>query len=120
MNHFENLVIWQKSLDLVETLYKYLKLFPKDEIYGLVSQMKRSSISVPSNIAEGAGRNSKKEFLYFLSIANGSLNELKTQIILSNRLGYLNEKQVKLLMNNCNEIQKMNHSLQKKIKQSND
>ena len=86
---------WQKSIELTEIIYKITSLFPKEEIYGLTNQMRRCAVSVASNIAEGAARNSTKEFLQFLSIAQGSLSELDTQLELSLRLNYLNERDYK-------------------------
>lgn len=78
MNKFEDLLIWKKSMNLVEQVYLISSQLPNNERFGLISQIRRCSISIPSNIAEGAGRNSKKEFAHFLSIANGSTAELKT------------------------------------------
>ncbi len=84
-----NLHVWQEARLLVKDIYRVTKQFPREEIYGLTSQMRRASVSVPSNISEGAARTSKKEFLQFLSIARGSLSELETQVILTTDLGYL-------------------------------
>jgi four helix bundle protein len=80
---------WQLSIELVSHVYNVTKQFPRQEIYALTEQMRRSAISIPSNIAEGAARTTAREFLNFLSIARGSLSELETQIIISRRLGYL-------------------------------
>jgi four helix bundle protein len=85
------LLVWQQAMKLVKMVYAVATAFPKHEVFGLVSQMRRAAISVPSNIAEGAGRDSKKEFLRFLSIARGSLNELDTQVLIAKDLGYLRE-----------------------------
>lgn len=76
-------------MDLVEEIYKITALFPRDELYALTNQMRRAAVSVPSNIAEGAARTGSKEFLYFLSIARGSLSELETQLQIAERLGYM-------------------------------
>jgi four helix bundle protein len=84
----KDLVVWNKAMDLVTEIYRLTKEFPKDEMFGLVSHLRRSAISVPSNIAEGKGRISKKEFHYFLGNARGSLAELETRIIISFNLGY--------------------------------
>jgi len=83
--------VWKRSMDLVETIYKVSTQFPKEEIYGLTSQIRRSAVSVPSNIAEGAARKSDKEFIQFISIAMGSLSEVETQYQLSVRLGFIEE-----------------------------
>ena len=90
MNHKE-MDVWKRSMDLVETIYKVSTQFPKEEIYGLTSQIRRSAVSVPSNIAEGAARKSDKEFIQFISIAMGSLSEVETQYQLSVRLGFIEE-----------------------------
>ena len=84
-----DLLVYQKSMDLVEEIYKISKTFPDDEKFGLINQMRRASVSIPSNIAEGAGRRSKKEFIQFLFIALGSLNELQTQLQIAQRLKYI-------------------------------
>lgn len=85
----KRLEVWKKSMDLVIELYKVTEAFPKEEKYALIDQIRRSAISIPSNIAEGAGRHTKKEFINFLHIAQGSLSELDTQLELSLRLNYL-------------------------------
>jgi|FrelakmetLWP11LW_1041352.scaffolds.fasta_scaffold99980_1 four helix bundle protein len=100
-----DLDVWKKSLDLVEELYICTKDFPKEEIYSLTSQIRRSVISIPSNIAEGAARSSKKEFLQFLHIALGSTAELETQLIIAERLGYL--KASSEFLGRLNDIKKM-------------
>ena len=91
-----DLMVWRESMDLVTDIYRVTSSYPRDEIYGLTSQMRRAAVSVPSNIAEGAARTSSKEFLQFLSIARGSLSELETQIMISRNLGYLSEEGVVL------------------------
>ena len=93
MHNYNNLQIWQLAMDLVEEIYKLTASFPIEEKFGMVSQMTRAAVSIPSNIAEGAGRNSDKDFAHFISIAIGSLYELNTQIVLSERLGYINQSQ---------------------------
>ena len=87
----KDLDAWKRSLDLVEMVYKVSKEFPKEELYGLINQLRRAAVSIPSNIAEGAARGSKKEFIQFLHIALGSLSEVETQLIIANRLGYVND-----------------------------
>lgn len=91
MKSHTDLKVWQESMDLVEDIYKLSQLFPKDELFGLTSQIRRSAISIPSNIAEGAGRKGKKEWIRFLYIALGSLGELDTQYQISVRLKYTEE-----------------------------
>ena len=110
----KDLNVWKKSIDLVDIIYKVTKSFPKEEIYCLTNQVRRSVISIPSNIAEGAARNSKKEFIQFLYIALGSLSELETQIIIANRQGYLNN--LNSLLENIKVIQKLINGLIYSIK----
>jgi four helix bundle protein len=85
----KDLEVWKLGIDLVEKLYLLTRVFPKEEIYGLTSQIRRSGVSIPSNIAEGAARKNTKEYIQFLYIALGSLSELETQLIISQRLKYL-------------------------------
>lgn len=115
MNNYKELKVWQKSMDLAEQIYALTSSFPKEEKYGLISQIQRSAVSIPSNIAEGAGRNSNKEFRNFLGIANGSANELTTQLLLSIRIGYIKENALDDIFNLITEIQKMNFTLIKKF-----
>ena len=89
MKTHKDLIVWQESITLVTLIYEKTKSFPKDELFGLTSQIRRSSISIPSNISEGAARESNKDFLRFLFIAQGSIAELDTQLIISNNLNFL-------------------------------
>ena len=84
-----DLKVWQEAMTLVKETYLLTSAFPPEELYGLSAQLRRSAVSVPSNIAEGAARSSKKEFLQFLSVARGSLSELETQVIIAKELGYV-------------------------------
>lgn len=102
-------------MNLATAVYKATANFPKEEMYGLTSQIRRSAVSVPSNIAEGAGRSSKKEFGHFLSISNGSSYELQTQLIISNKLNFINDETIESLLKEIDEIQKMTYNLQKNI-----
>ena len=111
MHNFQELKVWQKAMDITENVYKLTSVFPKEEKYGLTSQIRRCAISIPSNIAESAGRNTNGEFRQFLGIANGSSNELYTQLILSHRLGLVKETSVRSILNQLIEIQKINYSL---------
>ncbi|MEC5157848.1 four helix bundle protein [Chryseobacterium sp. MP_3.2] len=91
MNNHKDLLVYQKSLDLVEMIYRETRAFPAEEKFGLISQLRRCSVSLPSNTAEGAGRKGTKEFIQFLYIALGSLNEMETQMEISRRLGFVND-----------------------------
>ena len=115
MHKIEDLKIWQKAIELSKQVYETVSSLPSDEKYGLTSQIKRSAISISSNIAEGAGRNSNKEFKHFLSIANGSTYELQTQLILTIELNLISVNEVKSCLDLIIEIQKMNFSLQKSL-----
>jgi len=115
MHKFEELKIWQKAMDVTEKCYKASENFPKEERYGLTSQLRRSAVSIPSNISEGAGRNTKGEFKQFLVIANGSSYELLTQLYLSTRLNLIKEENVRPIINEVLEITKMNFSLQRSL-----
>lgn len=112
MHNLKELKIWHKAIDLAVDTYKATEGFPKQETYGLTSQIRRSAVSIPSNISEGAGRNFNKEFIYFLSIANGSSYELQTQLVISNRLGLIEDASLELLLKQVDEIQKMNYTFQ--------
>jgi four helix bundle protein len=90
----KDLDVWKESMSLVEEVYKLTESFPKNEIFGLTSQMRRAATSIPSNIAEGAARNSDKEFIQFLHVSLGSLAELETQLLLSRKLGFLKNEQL--------------------------
>jgi len=116
MNRYEDLNIWKKAMELVEEVYLLMKKLPDDEKFGLISQIKKCSVSIPSNIAEGAGRNSKKEFIYYLSVSNGSTTELETQLILVYRLDFAKKNKIEPLLDKCIEIKKMNYALQKSLK----
>ena len=89
MTGYENLDVWKKSIGLVTDVYRLVKLLPKEETYALSDQIRRSAVSVPSNIAEGSSRNSKKEFVQFLYISLGSLCELETQLLIAKNVGYI-------------------------------
>ena len=116
MTH-KDLDVWKKSMDLVVEVYKLMLKMPANEQYGLSSQIKRSVVSVPSNIAEGAGRSSTREFIRFLDIATGSLSELETQLILVNRLGFcdIEEIQEKRIKDINQMLFRLKQSLKKKL-----
>lgn len=115
MNNYKELKVWQKAIELTGNVYELTKSFPDDEKFGLKSQVQRSAVSIPSNIAEGSGRGSQKEFSNFLSIALGSAYELETQLIICTKLQFAdNEKTAKLLVQ-VEEIQKMLFGLKKSL-----
>ena len=114
-NYYKNLIVWQRSMDLVEETYRLINFLPSDERFALADQMRRSAVSIVSNIAEGAGRKTKNDFIQFLSIARGSKYELETQILICVRLNYFNEEQSGLALQLCSEIGKMLNSLIKKL-----
>ena len=115
-NTYRKLIVWQKSMALVTDIYKEVKTFPSDELYALTSQIKRSATSIPSNIAEGYGRESLKDYLRFLNIALSSLFELQTQIEIAYNLKFLKAENFNKLYKNTREIERMLTSFIKKIK----
>ncbi len=116
MHNLKELKIWNKAIDLAVNVYKATSTFPTDERFGLISQSRRAAVSISSNIAEGAGRNSNKEFNNFLGIANGSCYELQTQLIISNKLNLLESGLTEELIDQVIELQKMNYAFQQTLK----
>jgi four helix bundle protein len=114
-HNLRKLNVWNETVDLAMDVYKLTADFPKEEKFGLVSQMNRSAISVPSNIAEGAGRNSSGEFVQFLGIANGSANELFTQMVISNKLGFINNETLEVFENRIDKTQRSIYNLSKTL-----
>lgn len=112
MHNLKELKIWKKAIDLAVEVYRVTTLFPADEKYGLISQTRHAAVSISSNIAEGAGRNSEKEFKYFLGIANGSSFELQTQLFISNKLSLLSNEDLENFFQQIEELQKMNYGFQ--------
>ena len=108
--------VWKKAIDFVIEVYTITSEFPKSEVYGLTSQLRRASVSIPSNLAEGAGRKGNKEFMQFLNIAQGSISELDTQLELAYRLEYINKQDYSNLINRLTEISKMLYGLAKALK----
>jgi len=103
----KKLDVWQKSVDLVQKIYELVNLFPRNEEYGLSSQMRRAAISIPANIAEGAARQTRKEFIHFLHMSQGSLSELDTHLEISCKLKYIEKRDlgdIPLLMNNTDKM----------------
>ncbi|MBQ8960611.1 MAG: four helix bundle protein [Ruminococcus sp.] len=118
MTSYRDLIVWQKSIDLVELIYVLTDALPDSEKYSLSNQMRRAAVSIPSNIAEGQGRSTSKEFSRFLSVARGSKHELETQLIICKRLGLLSERNIAPAMGLCGEIGRMLNSLMVKISDS--
>ena len=115
MNTYKDLRIWQKSVDLAVKVYEVTRLFPREELYGLTYQLKKSAVSVPSNIAEGSGRNTRKDFNNFLGISYASSCELNTQLIVASRINILSRVDLDEMENEIEEIQKMNWALKKSL-----
>ena len=101
---YRDLVAWQKAMDLVTAVYQITASFPKEELYGLISQLRRAAVSVPSNIAEGQGRRGRAEFRHFLRQASGSLMELETQMMISERLGYISSESASNVLQGSAEV----------------
>ena len=112
---YRDLLVWQKAVDLVTGCYALAKLFPRSEIYGLVTQLQRAAVSIPANIAEGHGREHLGDYLHHLSIANGSLMELETHIIIAQRLNYLAANDVEHILSLSGELSRMLTGLTKKL-----
>lgn len=112
MHNLKELKIWNKAIDMATDVYRITVDFPKEERYGLTSQIRRLAVSIPSNIAEGAGRNTNKEFCHFLGISNGSTYELQTQLIIARNLELVNDS-VNPILEELEELQKMNYSFKK-------
>jgi four helix bundle protein len=116
MHQYKELKIWQKAMELVTRIYQVTREFPNVEKFGLVSQINRCAVSIPSNIAEGAGRNSEKEFVRFLAISHASSFELETQLIISRNINYLSNNTLNEFVEQITELQKMNFALQSCLK----
>lgn len=117
MHKFKDLKVWEKSVELSVLIYEVTNDFPTDERFGLVSQMRRSAVSVSSNIAEGAGRNTLKDFSHFLNISQGSAFELETQLEISKRLSFIDVQRYDSCVNKIQEIQNMIFGLRRSLKE---
>jgi len=113
--NYNDLIAWKKAFDLALVIYKATSFFPADERYGITAQLRRAGVSVPSNIAEGQGRNSKNEFRHYLSIAQGSLKEIETQLQIARALGYCGNKQIALLLSLTAEVGRLINGLSKSL-----
>jgi four helix bundle protein len=116
VNSYRDLIVWQRGMDIAASVYQMTESYPKDQLYGLRNQMQRAAVSIPSNIAEGHERDSTKEYLHFISISLGSLAELETQILLSERLNYLKPEDAKQLLALADEIGRMLRAIQRRLK----
>jgi len=119
MNDFKKLKVWERSIDLTVNIYKITENFPDEEKFGLTNQLRRASVSISSNIAEGAGRNSSKEFNNFLGYAGGSSCEVETQLVIAERLEYIKNKELEIINKEVNEIRSMIFGLKKSLNTSN-
>lgn len=117
---YRDLSAWQRAMDLVESVYRAVEKWPKDEQYGLTSQVRRAVVSIPANIAEGQGRGSRNEFLRFVMIANGSLYELETHIMIAKRIGYLHPRVCDQIMEDAAEVGRILHGLMRSLKPKTD
>ena len=117
VRHYRDLLVWQKAVAWVETVYASTRDWPSDERFGLISQVRRAAVSVPSNIAEGCARRSTPEFLRFLSIARASLAEAETQLIIAQRLNYLDGAALTRLLDLSDEISRMSSGLITKLEE---
>jgi four helix bundle protein len=115
MNSFRELRVWQAAINLVERIYRLTKRFPKEETYGLVSQMRRAAVSIPSNIAEGHTREHIKEYLHHLSMAQASLAELETQLEISGRLKFLHSDELKERLSEVNSLGRQMYALRNSL-----
>jgi four helix bundle protein len=107
VQNFRDLVAWQRAVDLALEIYRVTKFFPREEIYGLTSQLRRAVVSILSNVAEGQSRRTSRDFLHFLGIARGSLAEVETQLVIASRLGYVTPVDEKLLNDRITELHRI-------------
>lgn len=113
--NYKNLIVWQKSISLVKQIYQLTASFPAEEKFGLVSQMRRAVVSIPSNIAEGQARRTTGDYVRFVSTSEGSLAELETQLIISIELGFCSENETKIIFSLMTEIRKMLNALRRSL-----
>ena len=113
---FIDLLVWQEAMNLVEMVYLKTKTFPKEEMYGLTSQIRRAAVSIPANIAEGNGRMSRKEYLRFLAVANGSIKELETHLMIAERLNFLTKETMVQLQPQLQSVGRLLTALRKSLK----
>jgi len=116
IRNYADLIAWQKAMTLAESVYKTTQLLPREERYGLVSQMRRAAVSIPSNIAEGEGRGNDGNLLHSLGVAYGSLRELETQTLLAKRLRLLKDNEVQVVFDQCDEVGRLLNGLMKTVR----
>ncbi|HXD16032.1 MAG TPA: four helix bundle protein [Vicinamibacterales bacterium] len=116
IRNYSDLIAWQKAMALAESVYQTTQLMPRDERYGLVSQMRRAAVSIPSNIAEGEGRGTDGNLLHALRLSSGSLRELETQTLLAKRLHMLKDADVQAVFDRCDEVGRLLNGLMKTVK----
>ena len=116
VKNYKDLLVWQKAMDLTVEVYRLVRFLPREETYALSDQMRRAVVSIPSNIAEGHGRNSTKEYINFLSVARGSQTELETQLQICVRLKYLSEDEAMVALNLCDELNRMLNALMNSLR----
>jgi four helix bundle protein len=108
---YQDLVVWQKAMELVTAVYRITRDWPHEEQYGLISQVRRAAVAIPSNLAEGHGRSGRREFAHHVSIAYGSLCELETQLLIAERLGYSDAEATEFLMNRIADVRRLTNGL---------
>lgn len=116
VTHYKELLVWHKAMDLAGLVYGASRTMPKEERYGLISQVRRAAVSIPSNLAEGHARSGTKEFLQFIAIAKGSLAEVETQMMLAERFDYINNESLDDVLSLSDEVNRMLTGLQKSLK----
>src|SRR5262245_22855589 len=104
IRNYKDLIVWQKAMEFVKNCYELSETFPAREIYGLSQQLRKAAVSIPSNIAEGNGRESGKDYVYFLNVSRGSLKEAETQLIIAELLGFINASQLEVVLQKAGEI----------------
>ncbi len=119
MQSFKELKVWQRSFSLANSLYAVTATFPKQQLYGLSSQIQRAAVSIPSNIAEGYNRKSREEYLYFLNVARGSIAELETQIMIAAAQQFIEKKDADILLVEIDEIGKMLRVMMQRLSEKN-
>jgi len=116
INTYRDLKVWQRAMDLVETVYRLTSKFPKSEVYGLSSQLQRAAVSIPANLAEGHDRDSTREYLHHIAYSVGSLAELETLVIISSRLGHISAEEIGPLSIDCQVIGRLLRGLQRSLR----